>query len=98
MTIDDSIKYIFDKIDDELIDLAILINADPEKKDEILNNWVQNKVFTVHYPYVYAHNLCKQDPAELCRQVDVLYKETFGDFDELFKTVPCLRRFEKDML
>jgi hypothetical protein len=98
MIIDDSIKRIFDKLDDELLDLAILINANPEKKDEILNNWVQDKVLTVHYPYVYVHDLCKQDPAGLCRQVDDSDQETFGDLDGLFKMVPCLHRFRKDML
>jgi hypothetical protein len=82
MTIDNSIKRIFDKIDDELLDLAILIDANPGKKDEILNNWMQDK----------------QDPAGLCRQADDLYQETFEDLDGLFKTIPCLHRFKKDML
>jgi len=44
------------------------------------------------------HIRCKQDQVELCGQVDELHQEVFGDLDELFKTVPKLNRFEKDML
>lgn len=43
------------------------------------------------------HVGCKHGPAGLCRYTE-LDQETFGDLDGLFKTVPCLRRFQKDML
>lgn len=99
MTLEESIKRICEMIetDDELRRLAILTNKDPEKNEELLQDWTNGIVDdTIAHAYIPA--LCKQDPADLCRQVDDLYQETFGDLDQLFKTVPCLRRFAKDML
>ena len=101
LTIEDHIKHIFDKIenDEELRKLSILIDQRPELKDEILQAWANDIMEDAKLKYnVPPHVGCKQNPGELCRQVDELYKETFGDLGELFKMVPKLNRFEKDML
>lgn len=101
MTLEDHIKHILDKIenDEELRKLAILIDTHPELKDEILQAWANDITAEAKLRYnAPPHVGCKQKPAELCRQVDELYKETFGDLDELFKMVPKLNRFPHEML
>lgn len=98
MTLDESIKNILEKInnDNELRKLAVLIDTHPEYKDEILRGWAHKAVEDTNP--LPPHNLCKQEPDELCRRVDELYQETFGDLGTLFKIVPHLNRFEDDML
>lgn len=101
MTLDESIKRILDQIenDEELRKLAMLIDVYPDHKDEILQSWVNSAMEDAKLiPPAPSHNFCKQDPTELCRQIEKLYQETFGDLNELFKRVPSLRRFEEDML
>lgn len=101
MTIDESTKRILDKIenDEELRKLGVLIDTHPEYKDEILTGWVNKAMEDAKLiPPAPSHIGCKQDPRELCRQVDELYQEVFGDLEELFRTVPKLNRFEKDLL
>lgn len=101
MTLDDSIKHIIDTIENnvELRKLGILIDTNPEYKDELLKAWVNNAMIDAGLIPPEPHHVgCKQNPDELCRQADELYQETFGDLDTLFKTVPHLNRFENDML
>lgn len=68
LTLEDLIKHILDKIenDEELRKLAILIDTHPEYKDQILKAWANDITAEAKLRYnAPPHIGCKQTPAEL---------------------------------
>ena len=89
MNVSDSIKKRLDELnslsDDELKKLA----------DGMLED-AKNKTFVPCKPPEHSH--CRMQPEELIKQVDELYEETMKKETEIFRILPVLQRFEKDLL
>jgi len=71
--------------------------------DEELKEWAdamledaKNKTFVPCKPPEHSH--CRMQPEEINKQVDELYEESIKTETEIFKILPVLHRFEKDLL
>lgn len=71
--------------------------------DEELKKWAdamledaKNKTFVPCKPP--EHSLCRMQPEEINKQVDELYEESIKRETEIFRILPVLHRFEKDLL